>query len=144
MQDDPKIGHQRWETILTSERPPLIDRELKDNGVCAVGGLSMGAGAAGILAVRHPDISEPSQPSAAATRHPLMAVLEDRPTQVPASPECGARRRAGHQHRPHIVAAGTHGGQQSVRGVAVLDLISAAAHLSTRRAVILRSNRCAG
>ncbi|MFE9327045.1 alpha/beta hydrolase [Nocardia sp. NPDC052278] len=56
LKDDPKLGHQKWETFLTSELPPLIDRELKGNGVYAVGGLSMGAGAAAILAVRHPDM----------------------------------------------------------------------------------------
>lgn len=56
LKDDPVLGHQKWETFLTEELPPLIDRELKGNGTYAVGGLSMGAGAAAILAVRHPDM----------------------------------------------------------------------------------------
>ncbi|MFI9507164.1 alpha/beta hydrolase [Nocardia sp. NPDC052566] len=44
----------RWETFLTRELPPLIDRQFHGNGRNAVGGVSMGAAAAAILATRHP------------------------------------------------------------------------------------------
>ncbi|MFB8279765.1 alpha/beta hydrolase [Nocardia colli] len=53
-QDDPQLGHYRWETFLTEELPPLIDARFNGNGVNAIGGLSMGGNAAFILAARNP------------------------------------------------------------------------------------------
>ncbi|QIS10546.1 alpha/beta hydrolase [Nocardia arthritidis] len=54
---DPHLGGQlRWETFLTDELPPLIDKVFDGNGRNAIGGLSMGAASAAILATRHPDL----------------------------------------------------------------------------------------
>lgn len=54
--DDPSLGHNQWETFLTRELPPLIDRHFTGNGVNAVAGLSMGGHAAADLAFRNPDL----------------------------------------------------------------------------------------
>ncbi|ASF08122.1 alpha/beta hydrolase [Nocardia brasiliensis] len=54
LRDDPKLGHNRWETFLTQELPPLLDRLLDGNGRNAIAGESMGAQAAATLAFRHP------------------------------------------------------------------------------------------
>lgn len=54
---DPALGGLlRWETFLTGELPPLIDREFHGTGRNAIGGLSMGAASAAILASRHPSL----------------------------------------------------------------------------------------
>ncbi|WP_405167490.1 esterase family protein [Nocardia sp. NBC_01499] len=53
-QDDPQLGHYRWETFLTEELPPLINARFNGSGVNAIGGLSMGGNAAFILAARNP------------------------------------------------------------------------------------------
>ncbi|MFC9978611.1 alpha/beta hydrolase [Gordonia sp. NPDC127522] len=52
--DDPKLGRNKWETFLTRELPSLIDERFDGNGVRGIAGLSMGAGAALVLAVRNP------------------------------------------------------------------------------------------
>jgi hypothetical protein len=44
----------KWETFLTRELPPLIDARFGGNGANAIGGLSMGGGAAFTLASRNP------------------------------------------------------------------------------------------
>ncbi|MBY8858215.1 esterase family protein [Nocardia sp. CA2R105] len=54
--DDPKLGHNKWETFLTVELPPLVNGLLKGNGVNAIGGVSMGAQAAATLTVRNPTL----------------------------------------------------------------------------------------
>lgn len=54
--DDPRFGRYKWETFLTEELPPIIDSYFAGNGVNAIGGLSMGGGAAYTLAARHPDL----------------------------------------------------------------------------------------
>lgn len=54
--DDPVLGHNKWETYITEELPPLIDAELGTNGVMAIAGNSMGGQAAVMLAHRHPDL----------------------------------------------------------------------------------------
>ncbi|MFG1794829.1 alpha/beta hydrolase [Nocardia sp. NPDC049149] len=54
LQDDPKLGHNMWETFLTRELPPLLDNVLHGNGINAIGGISMGAHAAAALTVRNP------------------------------------------------------------------------------------------
>ncbi|WP_280354266.1 alpha/beta hydrolase [Nocardia otitidiscaviarum] len=51
---DPNLGVNRWETFLTRELPPLIDAHFDGNGRYAVQGVSMGAEAAMMLAVRRP------------------------------------------------------------------------------------------
>ncbi|CAM2979207.1 alpha/beta hydrolase family protein [Skermania piniformis] len=50
---DPTLGLNRWETFLTEELPPLIDRQSNGNGTNAIAGLSMGGQAALTLASRH-------------------------------------------------------------------------------------------
>ncbi|MET4165353.1 diacylglycerol O-acyltransferase/trehalose O-mycolyltransferase [Gordonia terrae] len=52
--DDPTLGRYKWETFLTRELPSLIDERFDGNGVRGIAGLSMGAGAALVLAVRNP------------------------------------------------------------------------------------------
>ncbi len=53
---DPVLGVNKWETFLTKELPPLVDKQLGGNGVNAIGGLSMGGQSALILITRHPDL----------------------------------------------------------------------------------------
>ncbi|NNH74126.1 esterase family protein [Nocardia uniformis] len=50
---DPLLGHNRWETFLTRELPPLIDARFDGNGRNGIQGVSMGAEAAMMLAVRN-------------------------------------------------------------------------------------------
>lgn len=52
--DDPKLGRYKWETFLTRELPPLIEQWFDGNAVRGIAGLSMGAGASLVLAVRNP------------------------------------------------------------------------------------------
>ncbi|WP_076477126.1 alpha/beta hydrolase [Williamsia sterculiae] len=52
--DDPKLGRYRWETFLTKELPPLLDKQFSGNGIRGIAGLSMGAGSALTLAARNP------------------------------------------------------------------------------------------
>lgn len=51
---DPMMGRHRWETFLTRELPPVIDREFGGTGRNAVAGLSMSGSAALALAERSP------------------------------------------------------------------------------------------
>ncbi len=51
---DPVLGTNKWETFLTRELPPLIDATFEGNGRDAVEGVSMGAEAAMMLAIRDP------------------------------------------------------------------------------------------
>ncbi|WP_439028915.1 alpha/beta hydrolase [Gordonia terrae] len=53
---DPVLGRNMWETFLTEELPPLIDKRFRGNGGNVIGGLSMGALGAMSIAVRHPDL----------------------------------------------------------------------------------------
>ncbi|PYE12317.1 S-formylglutathione hydrolase FrmB [Williamsia limnetica] len=52
---DPAFGRPQWETFLTVELPPLIDKLYNGNGNNAIAGLSMGGQAAYTLATRNPD-----------------------------------------------------------------------------------------
>ncbi|WP_299577100.1 alpha/beta hydrolase family protein [uncultured Williamsia sp.] len=52
--DDPKLGRYKWETFLTKELPPLLEERFSGNGIRGIGGLSMGAGSALMLAARKP------------------------------------------------------------------------------------------
>lgn len=51
---DPVLGVNMWETFLTRELPPLVEKHFNGNGRKAIGGLSMGGEAALTLATRHP------------------------------------------------------------------------------------------
>lgn len=51
---DAALGLNRWETFLTDELPPIVEKYLGSNGVRAVAGVSMGAQAAMMLTQRHP------------------------------------------------------------------------------------------
>ncbi|MBD0862636.1 esterase family protein [Gordonia sp. zg691] len=53
---DPVLGRNKWETFLTKELPPLVDKRFNGNGRNVIGGLSMGALGAMSIAVRHPDL----------------------------------------------------------------------------------------
>jgi len=54
--DDPILGRNKWQTYLTRELPPVLDRELGSNGRNAIGGLSMSGGAALDLAIQAPGL----------------------------------------------------------------------------------------
>ena len=51
----PALG-DKWQTYLTQELPPLMNRELNSNGLNAIGGLSMSGGAAIDLAIQAPGL----------------------------------------------------------------------------------------
>lgn len=53
---DPVLGSYRWETFLTRELPPLLDDAFEGSGRNAIAGISMGAQAALMLAVRSPHL----------------------------------------------------------------------------------------
>ncbi|MGW4095212.1 alpha/beta hydrolase [Nocardia sp. NPDC004750] len=53
---DPVLGTNKWETFLTKELPPLIDARFEGNGRNGIQGVSMGAGAAMMLAFRTPGL----------------------------------------------------------------------------------------
>ncbi|MCB1293331.1 MAG: esterase family protein [Gordonia sp.] len=53
---DPNLGKPQWETFLTEELPPLIDKEFNGTGRNAIVGLSMGGQAALALAARFPKL----------------------------------------------------------------------------------------
>ncbi|MFE0752265.1 alpha/beta hydrolase [Gordonia sp. NPDC058843] len=53
---DTGFGRPQWETFLTVELPPLIDRRFHGNGRNAIAGLSMGGQAAFTLATRRPGL----------------------------------------------------------------------------------------
>lgn len=54
--DDPALGRNKWQTYLTQELPPLMDEELRSNGLNAIAGLSMSGGAAIDLAIQAPGL----------------------------------------------------------------------------------------
>lgn len=54
--DDPVLGRNKWQTFLTRELPPVIDRQFGTTGVNAIGGVSMGAGPVLDLAIQAPDV----------------------------------------------------------------------------------------
>ena len=54
--NDPKLGKPMWETFLTKELPPLINKRFDGNGRNAVIGLSMGGQSAFALTIRHPEM----------------------------------------------------------------------------------------
>ncbi|WP_137724026.1 alpha/beta hydrolase [Prescottella subtropica] len=54
--DDPVLGRNQWQTFLTRELPPVIDRMFGTTGVNAIGGVSMAAGPVLDLAIQAPDV----------------------------------------------------------------------------------------
>lgn len=50
---DAALGLNRWETFLTEELPPIVEKYLGSNGTRAIAGVSMGAQAAMMLTQRH-------------------------------------------------------------------------------------------
>lgn len=57
VEDDPKLGRQKWETFIIDELLPLIEEQpdIQFNGKRAIGGLSMGASGAVHLASTYPE-----------------------------------------------------------------------------------------
>jgi len=53
---DPKLGKPQWETFLTRELPPLVDKQFNGTGRNALIGLSMGGQSAYTLIARHPQL----------------------------------------------------------------------------------------
>ncbi|AKK10738.1 alpha/beta hydrolase [Corynebacterium uterequi] len=51
---DPNQGQPKWDTFITTELLPLVDATLATNGKHAIGGLSMGASGALMIANAHP------------------------------------------------------------------------------------------
>lgn len=56
IQDDPKLGRNKWSTFLGEELPPLIDAELNTNKVQAIAGISSSATSVLNLAIEHPGL----------------------------------------------------------------------------------------
>lgn len=52
--EDPGLGRHMWETFLTKELPGVIESEVNFNGKRAIGGISMGAGGAVMIANLNP------------------------------------------------------------------------------------------
>ncbi|MGW0177874.1 alpha/beta hydrolase [Nocardia sp. NPDC003345] len=53
---DAALGLNRWETFLTEELPPIVEKYLESTGTRAIAGVSMGAQAAMMLTQRHPGL----------------------------------------------------------------------------------------
>lgn len=56
LHEDPALGVNKWETFITEELDPLLQRELNSNGKRGIGGLSMGAAGAVHLANSNPEL----------------------------------------------------------------------------------------
>lgn len=53
---DPVLGISKWESFITRDLPRLVEPQVSTNPRRAIGGISMGAGAAVTIATRHPDL----------------------------------------------------------------------------------------
>ena len=53
---DPVLGISKWEAFITRDLPALVEPEVSTSRSRAIGGISMGAGAAVTIATRHPDL----------------------------------------------------------------------------------------
>ncbi|UVE96587.1 alpha/beta hydrolase family protein [Dietzia sp. B32] len=53
---DPVLGISKWEAFITRDLPALIEPQVSTSRSRAIGGISMGAGAAVTIATRHPDL----------------------------------------------------------------------------------------
>ncbi|GAA3697751.1 alpha/beta hydrolase family protein [Gordonia hankookensis] len=54
--DDPELGRVKWQTFLTKELPPLIDRHFSTTGRNAIGGISMSGTSVLNLAIAAPKL----------------------------------------------------------------------------------------
>nr|WP_245555796.1 alpha/beta hydrolase family protein [Gordonia soli] len=54
--DDPELGRNKWQTFLTKELPPLIDKEFGTNGRNAIAGISMAGTSVLNLAIAAPKL----------------------------------------------------------------------------------------
>jgi len=55
-QQDPVLGISKWEKFITGDLPELLEPRISSNTNRAIGGISMGAGAAVTMATRHPEL----------------------------------------------------------------------------------------
>ena len=55
-EQDPVLGISKWETFITRDLPRLFEPRFSTNPNRAIGGISMGAGAAVTIATRHPEL----------------------------------------------------------------------------------------
>ncbi len=53
---DPVLGISKWEQFITHDLPTHLEPRISSNRNRAIGGISMGAGAAMTMATRHPDL----------------------------------------------------------------------------------------
>lgn len=56
IQEDPVVGRAKWQTFLTRELPPVVDRALDTTGVNAIAGLSMAGTSVLDLAIQAPGL----------------------------------------------------------------------------------------
>ena len=85
IRDDPVLGRNKWQTFLTEELPPLLNRELGSTGANAVAGISMAGTSVLNLAIAAPKLyrSAAAYSGCARTSDPLgqayiRTVVEDR------------------------------------------------------------------
>lgn len=55
-EQDPVLGISKWESFITRDLPALVEPQVSSSRSRAIGGISMGAGAAVTIATRHPDL----------------------------------------------------------------------------------------
>ena len=53
---DPVLGISKWESFITRDLPAIVEPRISTNPNRAIGGISMGAGAAVTIATRHPEL----------------------------------------------------------------------------------------
>ncbi|MFT3660117.1 MAG: alpha/beta hydrolase family protein [Gordonia sp. (in: high G+C Gram-positive bacteria)] len=56
MRDDPVLGRNKWQTFLTEELPPLLDKRLRTTRVNAIAGISMSGTSVLNLAIAAPNL----------------------------------------------------------------------------------------
>ncbi|WOC12813.1 alpha/beta hydrolase [Gordonia sp. MP11Mi] len=54
--DDPVLGRNKWQTFLTTELPPLVDKAFDTTGANAIAGISMAGTSVFNLAIAAPDL----------------------------------------------------------------------------------------
>lgn len=55
-EQDPVLGISKWESFISRDLPAVLEPRISTNTNRAIGGISMGAGAAMTMATRHPDL----------------------------------------------------------------------------------------
>lgn len=83
--DDPTLGRNKWQTFLTEELPPLLDKQLHSTGANAIAGISMAGTSVLNLAIAAPKLyrAAAAYSGCARTSDPLgqayiRTVVEDR------------------------------------------------------------------